>query len=103
MTGWRSGFASNPILAPHFGRWIINTESCASQISQWAAVEAIGGQQEPPAAMKNEFHARRDLIVKLGNEVPGDGEHVPFSDAAARERIAEGVGRMRDFIVKNTH
>jgi len=33
MTGWRIGFTSNPILAPHFTRWITNTESCASQIS----------------------------------------------------------------------
>jgi aspartate/methionine/tyrosine aminotransferase len=156
MTGWRIGFASNPILAPHFTRWVINTESCASQISQWAAIEAIGGPQETTAAMKHEFHARRDLIVKLlndvpgvtcrlpggafyawpnvteacrmvgaanseelrkrllheagvavlsdihfGAKVPGDGEHVRFSYAASREIITEGVGRMRDFIVKN--
>jgi aspartate/methionine/tyrosine aminotransferase len=157
MTGWRIGFAANPILAPHFTRWVINTESCASQISQWAAVEAIGGPQDTTVAMKNEFHARRDLIVKLLNEipgvtcrmpggafyawpnvteacrmlgianseelrkrllheagvavlsdihfgakVPGDGEHVRFSYAASREMIKEGVGRMRDFIVRNS-
>jgi aspartate/methionine/tyrosine aminotransferase len=157
MTGWRIGFASNPILAPHFTQWVINTESCASQISQWAAVEAIGGSQDTTMEMKNEFHARRDLIVKLLNEVPGvtcrmpggafyawpnvteacrmvgvasseelrkrllneagvavlsdihfgpkvpgDGEHVRFSYAASRQMIEEGVGRMRDFIVRNT-
>ena len=71
MTGWRIGFASNPLLAQHFTRWVINTESCASQISQWAAVEAIGGAQETTYAMRDEFHARRYLIVKLLNEVPG--------------------------------
>jgi aspartate/methionine/tyrosine aminotransferase len=157
MTGWRIGFASNPILAPHFGRWIINTESCASPISPWAAGEAIGGPPETTASMKAEFHARRDLIVKLLNEVPGvtcrnpggafyawpnvteacrmvgakdseelrkrllheagvavlsdihfgqkvpgDGEHVRFSYAASRETIIEGVGRMREFIERNT-
>jgi aspartate/methionine/tyrosine aminotransferase len=156
MTGWRIGFASNPILAPHFTRWVINTESCASQISQWAAIEAIGGPQQTTVEMKNEFHARRDLIVKLlndvpgvtcrkpggafyawpnvteackmvgvpnseelrkrllyeagvavlsdthfGPKVPGDGEHVRFSYAASRQMIEEGVGRMREFIVKN--
>jgi aspartate/methionine/tyrosine aminotransferase len=156
MTGWRIGFASNPLLAQHFTRWVINTESCASQISQWAAVEAIGGAQETTFAMRDEFHARRDLIVKLLNEVPGvkcrmpggafyawpnvteacrmtgiadseelrkrllneagvavlsdihfgprvpgDGEHVRFSYAASREMIEKGVGRMRDFIVRN--
>ena len=71
MTGWRIGFASNPTLSQHFARWVINTESCASQISQWAAVEAIGGAQETTFAMRDEFHARRDLIVKLLNEIPG--------------------------------
>lgn len=156
MTGWRIGFASNPILSQHFARWVINTESCASQISQWAAVEAIGGDQRTTFEMRDEFHARRDLIVKLlndipgvncrkpggafyawpnvteackltgikdseemrkrllneagvavlsdihfGQRVPGDGEHVRFSYAASRQMIEEGVGRMRDFIVRN--
>ena len=71
MTGWRIGFASNPVLAPAFTRWITNTESCASQISQWAAVEAINGPQDDAARMKRSFLERRDLIVRLLNEVPG--------------------------------
>jgi aspartate/methionine/tyrosine aminotransferase len=71
MTGWRIGFTSNPVLAPVFTRWITNTESCASQISQWAAVEAITGPQDAAAAMRKSFLERRDLIVRLLNEVPG--------------------------------
>ncbi len=54
MTGWRIGFTSNPQLAPVFTRWITNTESCASQISQWAAVEAI-----PRAARSHRAPAER--------------------------------------------
>jgi aspartate/methionine/tyrosine aminotransferase len=77
MTGWRIGFAANPVLAPLFTRWITNTESCASQISQWAAVEAINGPQEAAEAMKTSFLARRDLIVRLLNEVPGVSCLVP--------------------------
>ncbi|MGA7983981.1 MAG: pyridoxal phosphate-dependent aminotransferase [Burkholderiales bacterium] len=77
MTGWRIGFASNPVLAPMFTRWITNTESCASQISQWAAVEAINGPQDAAEAMKASFLARRDLIVRLLNEVPGVSCLVP--------------------------
>ena len=77
MTGWRIGFASNPVLAPMFTRWITNTESCASQISQWAAVEAINGPQEAAESMKASFLARRDLIVRLLNEVPGVSCLVP--------------------------
>jgi len=71
MTGWRIGFTSNPVLAPAFTRWITNTESCASQISQWAAVEAINGPQDAAEMMKQSFLERRNLIVKLLNEVPG--------------------------------
>ncbi len=71
MTGWRIGFASNPVLAPHFTRWVTNTESCASQISQWAAVEAINGPQDAAAMMRKSFLERRDLIVGLLNKVPG--------------------------------
>jgi aspartate/methionine/tyrosine aminotransferase len=71
MTGWRIGFASNPALAPAFTRWITNTDSCASQISQWAALEAVTGPQQAAAAMRESFRERRDLIVRLLNEVPG--------------------------------
>ncbi|HEX5092054.1 MAG TPA: pyridoxal phosphate-dependent aminotransferase [Burkholderiales bacterium] len=71
MTGWRIGFTSNPALAPAFTRWITNTESCASQISQWAAVEAITGPQDAAEEMRASFLERRDLIVRLLNQVPG--------------------------------
>jgi aspartate/methionine/tyrosine aminotransferase len=71
MTGWRLGFAANKTLAPHFVRWVTNTDSCASQISQWAAVEAINGTQQPAEAMRESFLARRNLIVGLLNKVPG--------------------------------
>ncbi len=71
MTGWRIGFASNPALAPVFTRWITNTDSCASQISQWAALEAVTGPQDAAERMRRSFLERRDLIVRLLNEVPG--------------------------------
>ena len=71
MTGWRLGFAANPLLAPEFTRWVTNTDSCASQITQWAAVEAINGPQDDAARMRASFLERRDLIVGLLNEVPG--------------------------------
>jgi aspartate aminotransferase len=71
MTGWRLGFAANAALAPVFTRWVTNTESCASQISQWAGVEALNGPQDDARMMRDSFLARRDLIVRLTNEVPG--------------------------------
>jgi aspartate/methionine/tyrosine aminotransferase len=71
MTGWRIGFVANRTLAPVFTRWVTNTDSCASQISQWAAVEAITGPQDAADAMRASFLERRDLIVGLLNKVPG--------------------------------
>ncbi len=71
MTGWRIGYVANRALAPVFTRWITNTESCASQISQWAAVAAITGPQDAADRMRERFRERRDLIVRLLNDVPG--------------------------------
>ncbi|MCE2871209.1 MAG: pyridoxal phosphate-dependent aminotransferase [Oxalobacteraceae bacterium] len=71
MTGWRLGFAANKKLAPFFTTWITNTESCASQITQWAGVEALNGPQDDANRMRDIFHQRRELIVGLLNKVPG--------------------------------
>lgn len=71
MTGWRLGYAANRALAPALTRWMTNTESCASQISQWAALAAIDGPQDAVTLMHTRFRERRDLIVRLLNEVPG--------------------------------
>jgi aspartate/methionine/tyrosine aminotransferase len=71
MTGWRIGFTANRALAPVFTRWITNTDSCATQISQWAALQALTGPQHAADAMRERFRSRRDLIVRLLNQVPG--------------------------------
>ena len=71
MTGWRLGFAINEALSPIFSKWVTNTESCASQISQWAAVEALDGSQDEADRMRVSFEQRRNLIVKLLNSLPG--------------------------------
>ncbi len=71
MTGWRIGYAVNRALAPHFTRWVTNTESCAGHPNQYAALEALSGPQDDADKMYRVFHERRDLIVGLLNEVPG--------------------------------
>jgi aspartate/methionine/tyrosine aminotransferase len=93
MTGWRIGFASNPVLAPVFTRWITNTDSCASQISQWAAVEAVNGPQDAAEKMKKSFLERRDLIVGLLNDVPGVKCRVPGGAFYAWPNVTEACRR----------
>jgi aspartate/methionine/tyrosine aminotransferase len=94
MTGWRIGFASNPVLAPVFTRWITNTDSCASQISQWAALEAVSGPQDAALAMRESFLERRDLIVRLLNEVPGVTCRVPGGAFYAWPNVTEACRRI---------
>ncbi|MCZ7565493.1 MAG: pyridoxal phosphate-dependent aminotransferase [Burkholderiales bacterium] len=89
MTGWRIGFTANAALAPIFTRWITNTESCASQLSQWAAVEAIEGPQADAEAMRASFLERRDLIVRLLNEVPGISCRTPGGAFYAWPNVTE--------------
>jgi aspartate/methionine/tyrosine aminotransferase len=89
MTGWRIGFTANRALAPVFTRWITNTESCASQISQWAALQALTGPQDEADRMKARFHARRDLIVRRLNAVPGFRCAVPGGAFYAWPNVTE--------------
>ena len=95
MTGWRVGFVANRTLAPVFTRWITNTESCASQISQWAALEAITGQQDAAETMRRSFLERRDLIVGLLNLVPGIECKTPGGAFYAWPNVTEACKRTR--------
>jgi len=94
MTGWRIGFASNPVLAPVLTRWITNTDSCASQISQWAALEAINGPQDAAEMMKKSFLERRNLIVSLLNETPGVTCQVPGGAFYVWPNVSEACRRV---------
>ncbi|HET7197232.1 MAG TPA: aminotransferase class I/II-fold pyridoxal phosphate-dependent enzyme, partial [Burkholderiales bacterium] len=94
MTGWRIGFAANAALAPVFTRWITNTDSCASQISQWAALEAVSGPQDAALAMRESFLERRDLIVRLLNQVPGVSCLTPGGAFYAWPNVTEACRRI---------
>lgn len=93
MTGWRIGYVANRALAPVFTRWITNTESCASQISQWAAVAAITGPQDAAEHMRLRFRERRDLIVKLLNDIPGITCALPGGAFYAWPNVTEACKR----------
>lgn len=71
MTGWRLGYAANKTLAPHFSKWMTNTDSCVNHPTQWAVTEALNGPQEESQKMAASFKERRDLIVKLLNDIEG--------------------------------
>ena len=72
MTGWRIGYAGGP-------EWLIDamrkvmgqTTSCASSISQAAAVAALDGPQDFLDDWVGTYRARRDLMVDGLNALPG--------------------------------
>jgi aspartate/methionine/tyrosine aminotransferase len=52
-------------------RLAINSVSCTSAFSQYAAIAALEGPQDGVAAMLAEFRRRRDVIVSGLNAIPG--------------------------------
>jgi len=72
MTGWRIGYAAGPkaIIRAMTDVQSQVTSNPAS-VSQWAAVEALGGPQDEVAKMAGEFDRRRHVIVEALNAIPG--------------------------------
>src|SRR5438309_6775759 len=72
MTGWRLGFGVFPSwLTEPVTRLVINSVSCTSAFSQYAAVAALTGPWEPVERMVAEFADRREVIVEGLNRIPG--------------------------------
>ncbi len=72
MTGWRLGFGVfPPALVEPVTRLLINSVSCTSAFSQYAAVAALQGPWEPVEEMVEEFRRRRDVIAAGLNDIPG--------------------------------
>ena len=72
MTGWRIGYAAGPRdIIKSMSKIQGQSTSCANSIGQKAGIEALMGDQRCVEEMKAAFNKRRDLIVKLLNELPG--------------------------------
>ncbi|WP_341212090.1 pyridoxal phosphate-dependent aminotransferase [uncultured Limimaricola sp.] len=72
MTGWRIGYAAGPEpLIRAMAKVQSQSTSNPSSVSQWAAVEALGGPQDFIASNNAVFERRRDLVVAGLNAAPG--------------------------------
>ncbi len=72
MTGWRIGYAAGPRdIIKSMSKIQGQSTSCANSIGQKAGIEALMGDQRCVEEMKEAFNKRRDLIVRLLNELPG--------------------------------
>jgi len=94
MTGWRVGFAAGPRDVVKAMRDLQgHSTSGTSSISQSAAVEAFGGDQEAVAMMRDEFRRRRDVVVALLNALPGVSCPTPPGAFYAYPNVKGVLGR----------
>ena len=72
MTGWRIGYmAGDEAVMKKIDILQSQSTSNPTSISQWAAVEALMGDQSVIQDMTTAFARRREMIVKGLNQVPG--------------------------------
>jgi aspartate aminotransferase len=72
MTGWRVGWlAGTTDIVDQATKIHESTTSCASSVSQHAALAALTGPQDAAAEMYDAFHERRDYVVDRAATVEG--------------------------------
>jgi aspartate aminotransferase len=72
MTGWRIGYAGGPSwLIKAMAKLQSQSTSNPCSIAQAAAVAALNGPQDFLAERNEAFARRRDLVVRMLNEIPG--------------------------------
>jgi aminotransferase len=70
MTGWRIGYACGPAgLIEAMMKVHQYSMLCASIISQEAAIEALVRGEDAMKRMRDQYHRRRDFIVRRFNEI----------------------------------
>jgi aspartate aminotransferase len=78
MTGWRIGYAGGPsALIRAMAIVQSQSTSCASSVSQAAAVEALNGPQAIVRERCRSFESRRDLVVNALNSIDGIACRLP--------------------------
>lgn len=78
MTGWRIGYGAGPEkLIKAMSMIQSQSTSSPSSISQAAAVEALNGVQDYIKMSAKVFQSRRDMVVKMLNEIDGISCNTP--------------------------
>lgn len=99
MTGWRIGYACGPaVLIEAMMKVHQYSMMCASIISQEAALEALQHGEDAMKAMRDQYHRRRDFIVRRFNEM-GLPCHSPRGSFYAFPCVSATGKNERDFAV----
>jgi aminotransferase len=97
MTGWRLGYACGPAaLIDAMMKVHQYTMLCASIIAQEAALEALTRGWDSVLMMREQYHRRRDLVVRRFNEI-GLKCHSPRGSFYAFPSVAATGRNEKDF------
>jgi aminotransferase len=99
MTGWRIGYACGPaVLIDAMMKVHQYSMLCASIIAQEAALEALRNGWDAVLHMREQYHRRRDLVVRRFNEI-GLRCHSPRGSFYAFPSVASTGLSEKDFAV----
>lgn len=99
MTGWRIGYACGPaVLIDAMMKVHQYSMLCASIIAQEAALEALRNGWDSVVKMRDQYHRRRDLVVRRFNEI-GLKCHSPRGSFYAFPSVASTGLTEKDFAV----
>jgi len=110
MTGWRLGYGIMPKeLTVPITKLENNTNACVNTFAQYGAIEAISGDQSEVHKMAEEYRKRRDLMVKLLNDIKGitckspKGSFYAFPNVtgACRKLGLKNARELQDYILYN--
>jgi aminotransferase len=99
MTGWRIGYSCGPAaLIEAMMKVHQYSMMCASIISQEAAIEALVRGEDAMKKMRDQYHRRRDFIVRRFNEI-GLNCHLPRGSFYAFPDVSKTGLSEKDFAV----
>ena len=99
MTGWRIGYACGPAaLIEAMMKVHQYSLMCASILSQEAAIEALLRGEDAMKSMRDQYHRRRDFIVRRFNEI-GLKCHLPRGSFYAFPDVSGTGLSEKDFAV----
>ena len=115
MTGWRIGYAAGPIpIIKAMSKIQGQSTSCANSIGQMAGIAALSGDQSCVIEMRDEFLKRRNMMVRLLNELPGINCTMPggafytfpdfsaYIDRTVNNEILKDTFSISEYILNNT-
>ena len=95
MTGWRLGAAIGPKdTIDVIARLSVNDESCSNHFIQYGAIEAITGDQSGVQEILRTLEERRDVAVRMLNDISGVRCFKPESTFYLFPNVTEAMARM---------